>query len=130
MVATGQAIDAAKSHSAVEVWANGLVDALNQALMYTSQWLKIADTVTAVVHTDFGADISGTEESKILGDMQKRGVISAETERAENARRGILGPEFDEEQEATRIAGEQQGMEPEEEIDPVTGVPVRGPQAA
>ena len=124
MVATGQAIEAAKSHSAVEVWANGLVDALNQALMYTCQWLKIPDTVTAVVHTDFGADISGTEESKVLGDMEKRGVISKQTERAENARRGILGPEFDEEEEVARIAEEQQGLDPEEEIDPATGLPV------
>lgn len=137
MVATGQAIDAAKSHSAVEVWANGLVDALNQALMYTAQWLKIPDTVTAVVHTDFGADISGTEESKVIGDMQKRGVISAETERAENARRGILGPEFDEEEEVVRIAAEQEGTNPdvsgdddEPEIDPVTGAPIEKSHAA
>lgn len=135
MVATGQAIDAAKSHSAVEVWANGLVDALNQALMYTTQWLKIADTVTAVVHTDFGADISGTEESKVIGDMQKRGVISAKTERAENARRGILGPEFDEDEEEQRIAEEQEGLEPagdenEPEIDPITGKPIERPLTA
>lgn len=126
MVATGQAIDAAKAHSAVEVWANGLKDTLDQALMYTCQWLKVPDVVTAVVHTDFGTDISGTEESKILGDMQKRGVLSAETERAENARRGILGPDFDEKQEQERIASEQQGMnlEPDDEIDPVTGLPI------
>lgn len=136
MVATGMAIDAAKSHSAIEVWANGLVDALNQALMYTCQWLKISDTVTAVVHTDFGADISGTEESKVIGDMQKRGVISAETERAENARRGILGPEFDEDEEVQRIAEEQQGMEPsvgdgvEPQLDPVTGKPITKPPIA
>lgn len=131
MVATGQAIEAAKSHSAVEVWANGLKDALDQALKYTTQWLKIPDTVTAIVHTDFGL-AAGTDESKILGDMQKRGVISAETERAENARRGILGPEFDEDEEVVRIAAEQEGMNPdvsgdenEPEIDPVAGQPIK-----
>ncbi|MGM4891254.1 DUF4055 domain-containing protein [Tardiphaga sp. 839_C3_N1_4] len=121
MVATGQAIDAAKSHSAVEVWANGLVDALNQALMYTCQWLKIADTVTAVVHTDFGVDIQGADEAKIIGDAQKRGVLSKQTERAELARRGILGPDFDEDEEVVRIAGDEEGLDLEEIFNPVNG---------
>jgi len=124
MVATGQAIDAAKSHSAVEAWANGLADALNQALVYTMRWLKLADTITVVMHTDFGVDLQGTEEAKVIGDMQKRGVISAQTEREEAARRGILGPSFDEGQEEQRIAEEQQGLEPEQELDPVTGLPI------
>jgi hypothetical protein len=125
MVATGQAIDAAKSHSAVEVWTNGLVDALNQALMYTCQWLKIADTVTAVVNTDFGVDLEGGDEAKVIGDAQKRGVVSKQTERQELARRGILGPEFDEEEEQRRIAVDEAGLEPEEDIDPVSGVATR-----
>lgn len=126
MVATGQAIEAAKSHSAVEAWANGLADALNQALVYTMRWLKLADTVTVVMHTDFGVDLQGTEEAKVIGDMQKRGVISAQTERKEAARRGILGPSFDEGQEVARIAEEQQGQDltPEQPIDPVTGLPI------
>jgi hypothetical protein len=127
MVATGQAIDAAKSHSAVEVWANGLADALNQALKYTTEWLKIADTVTAVVHTDFGVDIQGGDEAKIIGDAQKRGVVSKQTERQELARRGILGPEFDEDEEVERIAGDEEGLEPEQVIDPATGVDVQAP---
>jgi hypothetical protein len=49
------------------------------------------------------------------------------------ARRGILGPDFDEGQEVQRLAGEQQGLEPEEEIYPITGQPIlwtqeKGPQ--
>lgn len=122
MVATGQAIDAAKSHSAVEVWATGLADALNQALMYTTQWLKISDTVTAVVHTDFGVDVAGGEEAKIIGDAQKRGVLSKQTERQELARRGILGPEFDEAEEIVRIAVDEEGLELEYEPN-LTSVP-------
>lgn len=125
MVATGEAINAAKSHSAIEVWANGLKDALDQALAYTCQWMKIADTVTAMVHTDFGVDVQGAEEAKILGDAQSRGVISSETERGELARRGILGPGFDEEEETARLADEQQGLQGEQAIDPRTGLPVK-----
>lgn len=126
MTATGQSIEGAKSHTAVEVWANGLADTLNQALMYTCQWLNIADTVTAVVHTDFGVDVQGAEEAKYIGDMQKRGVVSAQTEREEAARRGILGPQFDEDEEEQRIAEDQKGQQltPEVQIDPRTGMPI------
>lgn len=127
LVATGQAIDAAKSHSAIEVWANGLADALNQALYFTAQWLGIADTVTAVVNTDFSVELQAGTEAQWLGSMQQRKVISAQTEREEAARRRVLGPQFDEDEEVERIAGETMGLDGEQAIDPVTGQPVRRP---
>lgn len=126
MVATGAAIDAAKAHSAVEAWANGLADALNLALAYTMQWLRLPDTVTVQMNTDFGVDLQGANEARVIGDAQKRGVVSARTERKELARRGILGPDFDEDQEEQRIAEEQEGLEPEEDFDPVTGEAISG----
>lgn len=131
MVATGQAIDAAKAHTAIEAWALNFADTLNQALMFTMQWLKLSDTVSVVMHTDFGIDLQGSEEARVLGDAQKRGVISAKTEREELARRGVLGPSFDEEREEQRIAEEREGLEPEEDIDPRTGEPIdRSKEAA
>jgi len=48
-------------------------------------------------------------------------VISAKTGRAELKRRGILGPDFKEEDEELRLAEEQQGLEPEQPMDPVSG---------
>ncbi len=125
MVATGLAIEASKSHSSIEVWANGLADAINQSLVYTCQWLKIPDTVTCSVHTDFGVDVQGTEEAKAIGDAQSRGVVSRQTEREELARRGILGPQFDEDEEEQRIAEEEQSLQPEAPIDPRTGKPLQ-----
>jgi hypothetical protein len=131
LVATGQAIEGARAHTAVEAWANGLIDALNQALMYTCQWLKIDDTVTAVVHTDFGVDVQGAEEAKVIGAAQARQVLSKQTERQELSRRGILGPDFDEDEEVTRIEGEQAGQDeintlvPEQKIDPLKGKTVQ-----
>src|SRR4051794_20741038 len=50
-----------------------------------------------------------------------RDDIAAKTERAELKRRGILGPDFKKEDEELRLAEEQQGLEPEEPMDPVTG---------
>ncbi len=129
ITATGAAIDAAKSHSAVEAWANGLADTLNQALKFTLQWMNSADTVTVNVHTDFGVDVTGVEEAKVLGDAQKRGVVSGKTEREELSRRGILGPSFAEDEEEERLATEQEGQQlnPEQPIDPVTGQPINPP---
>jgi hypothetical protein len=124
MTATGAAIEGAKSHSAVEVWANGLKDVLDQAMKYTAEWMKISDTVSVEVHTDFGVDINGTEEMKIIGAMEGRGVLSPETERSEAARRGILSPSFDEDEEVRKIAEHQANsmLDGEEQIDPKTGL--------
>ncbi len=129
LTATAASIDAAKSHSAIEAWANGLTDTLNQAFKFTMQWMNSTDTVTVNVHTDFGVDVSGTEEAKVIADAQKRGVLSPKTEREEMSRRGILGPNFDEDEEEQRLAEHEEGQqpEPEELIDPVTGLPIVTP---
>lgn len=128
ITATAAAIDAAKSHSAVEAWANGLTDTLNQAMKFTMLWMGKADTVTVEVHTDFGVDVTGVEEAKVLADAQKRGVISQKTEREELVRRGILGPNFEEEEEEERLADEEEGLEEEMMTDPRTGLPIEPPQ--
>jgi hypothetical protein len=124
MVATGQAIDAAKSHTAVEAWANGLADALNQAWVYTTKWLKLADTITVSIFTDFGADAAGVQEAQVLGTAASTGVISKKRNALELARRNILGPDYNYDQDQEQMAEEQQGLESEQEIDPVTGKPV------
>ncbi len=126
ITATEVAVEGAKAHSAVEVWATALADTLDQCLKFTAEWMKRSDTVTSVVHTDFGVDIQGTEESKLIGDMQKRRVVSRKTEREEAARRGILGPQYDEEQEEQRLAEEDQALI-DENIDPATGKPFEEP---
>ena len=106
---------------AVAAWAGNLKNGLDEGLAYTAQWFGIADTVTANVSTDFAALTGSTDEAKIIGDAQKRNVISAKTERAELKRRGILGPGFNEDDEEQRLAEEQQGLEPEQPMDPVSG---------
>jgi hypothetical protein len=125
MVATGLAIDAARAHSALEAWALLLKDAIDQAIGLTSEWLKIQDTVTCHLHTDFAVTMAGDEGMTRLQDAAKRNVISPETERHELARRNILGPDFDEEKEAERVAKHVEGLEPEEPIDPITGKPIQ-----
>lgn len=124
VTATASAIDNSKAHSAVEAWAYGLKDALDQALHFTAMWLNEPDTATAIVSTDFDASIGSADEAKVLASAQERGVLSGETERGELKRRGILSPDFEEENEVLRIASEQQGLEPEQAIHPTTGEPI------
>lgn len=124
LTATSAAIDAAKAHSAIEVWANALKDVLEQAFVYTAMWLKEAETVEVSVHTDFGLDSEGTDEAANLIKMRQSGDLSQDTLWQELQRRGILGPQFDADKEKEQIASDQVGLVPEQEIDPVTGQPI------
>src|SRR3954453_12919484 len=108
VTATAAGMDNSRAHSAIEAWAGNLKNGLDEGLAYTAQWLGIADVVTANVSTDFAALTGSTDEAKIIGDAQKRNVISAKTERTELKRRGILGPDFKEDEEEQRLAEEQQ----------------------
>ena len=121
ITATATGIDASKAHSAVQSWALLLQDTLNQALKFTAQWLQVEDAATVTVHTDFAGDFGSTDEAKVLGDAQKRQVISKRTEREELQRRGILGPQFIQEDEDEQIAIETEGLQPEHSFDPVNG---------
>jgi hypothetical protein len=47
---------AAKAHNAVQAWALGLKDALQQAFKFTALWLNQKDEPLVNVHTDFGVD--------------------------------------------------------------------------
>lgn len=122
--ATGQAIDQAKAHSTLQSWALGLKDALEVAFKYTAQWMQLNEEPEVQVFTDFGVDATGVEEASVLLNMTSAGYLSAPTLRAELQRRDILSAEFDETEEAERIA-EQQDALGEMGLDPITGEPIK-----
>lgn len=125
VTATAAGIDNSRAHSAIESWAIALKNALDEGLMFTSKWLAISDATTANVSTDFAALAGGAEEANVLASAQRRGVISAKTERNELRRRSILGPDAPtDEEEEELIAGERQGLDPEYDTDPRTGEPI------
>jgi hypothetical protein len=106
LTATVGALEAAKAHSAVEAWANGLKDALEQALVFTAEWLNEKPTAEVGVHTDFGVDIDGGADMAELLKARMAGEISRETYWDEMLRRGKLGPQFDPTVEEERLANE------------------------
>lgn len=127
MVATASAIDAAKANSAVQVWANSLKDTLEQAFVFTSQFLGFGDTITVDVNTDFVAGALGDASLNAVVSLRKNSDLSRKSALAEMQRRSVLGPSFDHEKNEEELAEEQQGLEPEISIDPVTGEPIGQP---
>lgn len=106
VTATASGIEAAKSHSAVGTWSNGLKDALEQAFMFTAKWMKSTEAVEVSVHTDFSVGMWGVEEIKELREARAAGDLSQRTYWDELSRRGVLGPQFDPDKELDAILGE------------------------
>jgi hypothetical protein len=111
-----------KAHSAVQAWAIGLKDALEQAFKLTIAWLKDSSAEPEVeIFTDFGVDFEAGTELDSLLKGQAQGVISKRTTQEEFKRRGVLSDNFDPEEEVKRLAVDTKGATPVEAIDPVTG---------
>jgi len=96
---------AKKTSTTVQLWALGLKNALENALVITGMWLNIPQTQydpEVFVFTDF--DVMGSlEDLTALIEARKNGDISRETLWHEMVRRGILSGEFDPELEIERI---------------------------
>lgn len=124
VTATASGIEAAKGHTAVGTWANGLKDALEQAWVFTMRWLKSDEDVQVSVHTDFGVGAYGAEEVTALIDMRDKNMISERTLWDELSRRGVLGPQFDADEEEKALIEE---MPTDEELRNALPPPVSNP---
>lgn len=115
-----------KAHSAVQAWAIGLKDALEQAFIITAKWMGQDLQPVVKVHTDFDIEQDGAPQLDALLKAEAQGVLSKATVQEEFKRRGVLSDEFDPAEEALALADQQQGMQGEQPIDPATGLPVGG----
>lgn len=115
---------AVKANSQVQAWAFKFKDAMEQCWKFTAMWLGAKDEPEVNVFTDFSIDFQDSAEMQTLGGAQQRGVISKRLEFGEYQRRGMISENanFDKDQE--EVAKDQEGLEPEQEIDPVTGQPI------
>lgn len=114
VTATATGVEAAKAHSAVQSWALDLKDALEQAFRLTAARSRSTEQVEVSVNTDFAVGLYGAEEVRVLLDARKGGYISEETFWDELARRGVLGPAFDKDEERDRLEAEEPA---DDEID-------------
>lgn len=116
VTATASGIEAAKGHSAVQTWANGLKDALEQAWKFTAQWMNTDEEVLVNVHTDFAIGQYGEAELSALQKLREGGDLSQKSYWDEMTRRGVLGPQFDAEAEEKALLEEIPSDDTEEDI--------------
>ena len=98
--ATRTAIDSAAATSTLQAWALQLKDALEQCLVYSDMWMggDGKKTGTIQLNTDYALTISQTDYDN-LAKLRNDGELSRATLWAELSRRGMLGPDFDPEEE-------------------------------
>jgi hypothetical protein len=142
VTATARALDETRVHSAVQVLALNLEDALNQAIDLTCLWLNIqTEEATVQVNRDFGISLRDARELEALIRTRVAGELSRETFWSELKRRNVLSADFNSaleiellEQEAvmgvlpgnfgmpgTNQSDPAQEDQPREEPDPAVG---------
>lgn len=113
-----------RASSAVQAWAILLRDALEVAWHLTCEWLNQEPSPSVSVYTDFSIELEAGKELTEIRELEKQGILSKEDTAAEFKRRGVLRDDFDWEENQERRAGDEEGLAPEEPIDPATGQPV------
>lgn len=96
---------AQRASSSAQAWAGLLKDALEQAFVYTAQWLSLPDP-EVFVHTDFAIELGADQAPEVLLSLRTQRAISEETLWAEMKRRGLLSPEFDPDRERELLLSE------------------------
>lgn len=103
-------MNAQKANSAIQAWALGLKDALEQAWVFTAMWLgEEAQAPSVRVYNDFDAGLADDKGPTTLIEARKIGDLSQRTLWDEMRRRGILSPDFDPEVELERLTEEGPG---------------------
>jgi hypothetical protein len=93
--ATARALDSAEATSPLQDMTLRFIDALNQALFFTAQWLKLDDGGSVEMTTDFGPEDPDQSDMNILKFTRNRQDISRRNYLKEMVRRGILPDDFD-----------------------------------
>lgn len=105
--ATGEALDAAKETSQLAMMADALEDALEQAVKWMGDYAKIDLTGADVeVNKQFGVTMMTAQELTVMLNAVNTGNLSRQTLIEEMARRGVIRPDIDPEDEAERIDGQ------------------------
>lgn len=95
VTATASSIEADKAHSAVQMWALGLKDVLEQALIITGEWLKKKVSVEVEIHTDFDIGLIADSSQQTILQMREQNILSGRAVTNEMKRRSILSSDYD-----------------------------------
>jgi hypothetical protein len=104
--ATGDKIEAARAHSALQAWAMGLKDCLEQAMVFAAEWTNEPTKAEVDVYTDFSAVPFAQAPLTELGAARERGDVSRKTYWSGLRRFDVLPADFDPAQEERLLAEE------------------------
>lgn len=93
--ATESANDAEGNKSDLQRMAENYEDALDQALMFTAAYARLAKPGSVKLYDGYGEATLGDASATLIKDLWQSGLISRETAVAEFKRRGELAPEVD-----------------------------------
>lgn len=117
-----------RANSQVQAWTFRLKDSLEQAWVLTAKWLGRDDnTIQVEINTDFAADIDSGNKANAVLNAEKQGVVSKKETALTLQNLGVLRKAYDYDDDEEQLATEQQGLQPEQPIDPVTGLPIAQP---
>lgn len=106
VTATQTATENAVGMCALQRITLDLQDALNAALALVSQYANLPTAATVTLFNDFGVSSLAEASADLLLRATDAGYVSAETFRGEMRRRGVLGADVDEDEEAERLASQ------------------------
>jgi hypothetical protein len=104
--ATARALDSAEATSPLQDMTIRFMDAVDHALWITAQWLKLPEGGKVTLPTDFGPERSDQNDILALQFTRKVRDISRKWYLQELKRRGLLGDEFDADQDLEQIQNE------------------------
>jgi hypothetical protein len=122
VTATATSTESAKAHSTLQAWALGLKDVLEQAFVFTTQWLNEAQSPEVSVNTDFSVMPFAQAPLDALKDANSRGKIDDETFLNGLRRFDVLPPDADIQAIMQKAADERPSDPSEEDIAAALGV--------
>ena len=122
--ATARALDSAEATCPLQDVTMQFIEAVNLALFYTAQWLRLDDGGQVNINTEFGVDAGSEGDVQLLTEMRKNRDISRMAIVSEARRRGTLAETFDEiadaqllEEEAVVLADAMTDLDPGQNDD-------------
>jgi hypothetical protein len=108
--ATGEALDAAKETSLLAMTADELKTSLEVALGWMAEYGGVDPTVEIAVNKEFGVNMMAAQDVTALLSAVNTGNLSRETFISELARRGVISPEVQVDEEVDRIGANAESL--------------------
>ena len=126
--ATGQAIGAAKTHSAIQQWIRRHEAFLEQCYRVAAIWIdvELPEDFGIKIHSEFAIGLVGSEDMKIIDTARARKDLDRTTWIEEAKRRGVLAENVDPETVEERLDDEGEalgtiGLEEDEDAEEEEG---------